>query len=385
MKPWLLEVNHSPSFQADSPLDFNLKKNLIRDTLHMLNLSWKRKNKYIHQSRNEKEKRLTDNKKLTNREKQQERELLKAKKLNLKDTFENSNLGDFQNLYPLPLGVRKDWDDTMAMYDSIYFKKSRQVYEESLLGGCVSKPKREEGMFESPPYKKGFVPQSSVGFQQVESKVMSSIKKQPHSTLVKQKEKKEPKSSSMPLGQVSLPPKHEVSLADELAASFFKHEMVATRQFYEKLQSKEESKKAMFEQYYKVRNQHNASPKSQYFLDPSFASHNFVLKRYPAATESGSNTLPFDMPIRLASKLESTSKGSPGNQFDNKLYHKYQLQMQQQQKPVKADDPRLNCLHIPKTPGKAEEQGQMDLTMATTASADFLKKSGYDAQNESLR
>jgi D-alanine-D-alanine ligase-like ATP-grasp enzyme len=47
LKSWLLEVNQSPSFMTDSPLDFQVKKNLIRDTLHILNLSQKRKNKYI--------------------------------------------------------------------------------------------------------------------------------------------------------------------------------------------------------------------------------------------------------------------------------------------------------------------------------------------------
>jgi len=38
-KPWLLEVNHSPSFSTDSPLDLNIKKSMLRDTLHILNLS----------------------------------------------------------------------------------------------------------------------------------------------------------------------------------------------------------------------------------------------------------------------------------------------------------------------------------------------------------
>jgi len=38
-KPWLLEVNHSPSFCTDSPLDYNIKKNVLRDTLHILNLN----------------------------------------------------------------------------------------------------------------------------------------------------------------------------------------------------------------------------------------------------------------------------------------------------------------------------------------------------------
>ena len=37
-KPWLLEINHSPSFCTDSPLDYIIKKSLILDTLLLLNL-----------------------------------------------------------------------------------------------------------------------------------------------------------------------------------------------------------------------------------------------------------------------------------------------------------------------------------------------------------
>lgn len=32
-KPYVIEVNHTPSFATDSPLDSLIKKNLIRDTL----------------------------------------------------------------------------------------------------------------------------------------------------------------------------------------------------------------------------------------------------------------------------------------------------------------------------------------------------------------
>jgi len=39
LKPWILEVNHAPSFATDSPLDFKIKKGLIRDTVALLNLS----------------------------------------------------------------------------------------------------------------------------------------------------------------------------------------------------------------------------------------------------------------------------------------------------------------------------------------------------------
>ena len=37
LKPWILEVNHAPSFTTDSPLDFKIKKNLISDTIRLLN------------------------------------------------------------------------------------------------------------------------------------------------------------------------------------------------------------------------------------------------------------------------------------------------------------------------------------------------------------
>ena len=46
LKPWILEVNHSPSFSTDSPLDFKVKKNLVADTIALLNLSYFKKMKY---------------------------------------------------------------------------------------------------------------------------------------------------------------------------------------------------------------------------------------------------------------------------------------------------------------------------------------------------
>jgi tubulin polyglutamylase TTLL6/13 len=46
MKPWILEVNHDPSFETESPLDFKIKRQLIGDTLKMVNLNWWRRIKY---------------------------------------------------------------------------------------------------------------------------------------------------------------------------------------------------------------------------------------------------------------------------------------------------------------------------------------------------
>ena len=46
-KPWLIEVNQSPSFKCESGLDARIKKKLVHDTLNLLNLSHKRKQKIV--------------------------------------------------------------------------------------------------------------------------------------------------------------------------------------------------------------------------------------------------------------------------------------------------------------------------------------------------
>ena len=38
-KPWLIEVNHAPSFQTDSELDLKVKKAVIMDTFKVLGLN----------------------------------------------------------------------------------------------------------------------------------------------------------------------------------------------------------------------------------------------------------------------------------------------------------------------------------------------------------
>jgi len=47
LNPYLIEVNHAPSFATDSPLDQRIKEGLIKDTFNILGLSKKRKANYI--------------------------------------------------------------------------------------------------------------------------------------------------------------------------------------------------------------------------------------------------------------------------------------------------------------------------------------------------
>ena len=46
-KPWLIEVNHSPSFTAGSPLDTIIKKYLLLDTINLLNIDNNQKIEYL--------------------------------------------------------------------------------------------------------------------------------------------------------------------------------------------------------------------------------------------------------------------------------------------------------------------------------------------------
>jgi tubulin polyglutamylase TTLL6/13 len=46
-KPYLLEVNHAPSFNDDTEVDKHVKTELITDTLRLLNITYSNKMKAI--------------------------------------------------------------------------------------------------------------------------------------------------------------------------------------------------------------------------------------------------------------------------------------------------------------------------------------------------
>jgi Tubulin-tyrosine ligase family len=46
-QPYLLEVNHAPSFNSDTNLDKQVKKDLLTDTFRLLNVSMDQKNKLL--------------------------------------------------------------------------------------------------------------------------------------------------------------------------------------------------------------------------------------------------------------------------------------------------------------------------------------------------
>ena len=58
LRPLLLEVNQSPSFSTDSPLDYKVKKMVLGDAFGLLNLSPEKRLEFIKAEKEEMEKRI---------------------------------------------------------------------------------------------------------------------------------------------------------------------------------------------------------------------------------------------------------------------------------------------------------------------------------------
>ena len=97
-KPYLLEVNHSPSFSTDSPLDEKVKGELIRDTIRLLGLSKKRKAMYSKNLKAHLDHRIMNGKFLRLPPNLKDQYRMEFDKL--RDIYELQNLGSFERLYP---------------------------------------------------------------------------------------------------------------------------------------------------------------------------------------------------------------------------------------------------------------------------------------------
>ncbi|CAI2380111.1 unnamed protein product [Moneuplotes crassus] len=98
-RPWLLEVNSSPSFATDTPLDRKIKKGLISDTFQLVNLTEDRKRRHKRYQQDSLLTRMRTGKqtKLT----LEERETYKKEKEQERVKYEQKNMGKYKLLYPL--------------------------------------------------------------------------------------------------------------------------------------------------------------------------------------------------------------------------------------------------------------------------------------------
>lgn len=127
MKPYLLEVNHSPSFRVESKVDMKVKKNLIYDTFRILNVSLKEKKKLKNL--------LLKNCKLrtlTGRRVKLSDGPMKEKCIKERDGFCNLNNGKFEKLFP-------PRDQKMLMTYTGIMQEAENIYHRFTGAGDVAK------------------------------------------------------------------------------------------------------------------------------------------------------------------------------------------------------------------------------------------------------
>jgi hypothetical protein len=107
-RPWLIEVNQSPSFGTDSPLDYEVKKHVLKDTFNLLNVSQERREDFLKERNFQAAERMATGK--TFKMGAQEREAKREESLNERFMYERMKLNEgngFELIYP-PLEEEKE-------------------------------------------------------------------------------------------------------------------------------------------------------------------------------------------------------------------------------------------------------------------------------------
>ena len=104
LKPWLIEVNHTPSFTTDTPLDKSIKKAVIRDTLKLMNISIKNKIKCKNKKRIELQQRVLTGKKILKTPEEKQLQFEQAQKE--RTAWESKNLSEgLDKIYPFDVSI----------------------------------------------------------------------------------------------------------------------------------------------------------------------------------------------------------------------------------------------------------------------------------------
>jgi len=98
MKPWLLEVNHAPSFNTDTKFDKILKRELLIDTFRLLNVSVEQKQTRL--AANMKQKSDWKDMTQTLQKKKQVKNKQVKENHRLRSQYELQNLGNYERIFP---------------------------------------------------------------------------------------------------------------------------------------------------------------------------------------------------------------------------------------------------------------------------------------------
>jgi hypothetical protein len=126
----VLEVNHSPSFSTDSPLDWKIKEKVINDTLLLLNVTSRNRKKFFSEMKNKVRNRAFTGK--IDRMTKENRSKLVKEKQKERDLWEEKHLGGFKKIYG---GTEGDFQQ---------FQQAAQDFYEGFTGVNTSRVKKKE-------------------------------------------------------------------------------------------------------------------------------------------------------------------------------------------------------------------------------------------------
>jgi len=106
-KPYLLEVNHAPSFNDDTEVDKHVKTELITDTIRLLNITYAGKQRIQDAQRRALETNQAAQKKVPRVAQEEETlghqgEGENEEEARTYERYQMENMGDYEKIYPFP-------------------------------------------------------------------------------------------------------------------------------------------------------------------------------------------------------------------------------------------------------------------------------------------
>ncbi|KAM5309172.1 tubulin polyglutamylase TTLL6 isoform 1-T2 [Glossophaga mutica] len=132
LKPWLLEVNHSPSFSTDSCVDKEVKDSLLYDTLVLINLGSCDKKKVLEEERQ----RGRFLQQCRSRESRiEEVKGFQALRLAMTEKYEKEHRGGFRLIYPSLSSEKyeKFFQDNSSLFQNTVASRARELYARQLI------------------------------------------------------------------------------------------------------------------------------------------------------------------------------------------------------------------------------------------------------------
>ncbi|KAL8566494.1 hypothetical protein ACOMHN_012313 [Nucella lapillus] len=132
LRPYVIEVNHSPSFSTDAQLDREIKGTLIWDTLGLINFGAIDRRRCLEEERRRIKDRLLG--KNIKKETKEELEVAQQQYLEQLERYEDTHLGNFRRIFPVPGGEK---------YDK-YFHSSGTLFQETAAFRARSEMARQQ-------------------------------------------------------------------------------------------------------------------------------------------------------------------------------------------------------------------------------------------------